>query len=375
MTIEIYCQKCGQRMEIPDQYAGQTGKCKKCGNPIAVPASGPQSAFKAVPQQQSSEIPYKWIVGSAVGAAVLAIGAYALFLRGGPSDSTASQPAMGAPANRVVEFPRDRLVGQQYFRRSGADGWGREVGQARGSISVGQSQEIGLEVRRPHPTDLSYLRDFGPDDLDYLMLTHPDLPDAQLRHVEHLTGLRSMLIEWSGASDSGIHSVSGLTQLEFLGLNGSNINDAGLSSLLGLTRLEGLHISGTKVTPRGVRSLKALPALWHISLSGTEITPEMVDAINELPVLRTLWIDADFSLDADRRLVPKGPTRPDSIRLLKDATQLRGLMFRGMMHDDSLIPALSELTFLTNIGLFGSSTSPEARDRLRRALPNCTVTP
>lgn len=35
--ISIKCPHCGNTLNIPDQYAGQTGKCKECGNQIIVP--------------------------------------------------------------------------------------------------------------------------------------------------------------------------------------------------------------------------------------------------------------------------------------------------------------------------------------------------
>jgi len=38
--FEISCQKCGKLLRVPVRYAGTFGKCKDCGNKIAVPTSG-----------------------------------------------------------------------------------------------------------------------------------------------------------------------------------------------------------------------------------------------------------------------------------------------------------------------------------------------
>jgi len=38
MNIPIQCPGCGQMLQIPEQYAGQTGKCQHCGGPVTVPA-------------------------------------------------------------------------------------------------------------------------------------------------------------------------------------------------------------------------------------------------------------------------------------------------------------------------------------------------
>jgi TM2 domain-containing membrane protein YozV len=35
--ITTQCRACAKFLEIPDQYAGQTGKCNGCGAPVAVP--------------------------------------------------------------------------------------------------------------------------------------------------------------------------------------------------------------------------------------------------------------------------------------------------------------------------------------------------
>jgi hypothetical protein len=35
--IELPCPACGQVLHIPDQYAGQSGRCTHCGGPVQVP--------------------------------------------------------------------------------------------------------------------------------------------------------------------------------------------------------------------------------------------------------------------------------------------------------------------------------------------------
>jgi len=39
--IPMQCPSCGQQLQIPDQYAGQTGKCQHCGAAITVPFASP----------------------------------------------------------------------------------------------------------------------------------------------------------------------------------------------------------------------------------------------------------------------------------------------------------------------------------------------
>lgn len=40
MPIKVVCPTCGYALQIKDQYAGQRGKCKKCGGAIVVPNTG-----------------------------------------------------------------------------------------------------------------------------------------------------------------------------------------------------------------------------------------------------------------------------------------------------------------------------------------------
>jgi Domain of unknown function (DUF4190) len=38
MPIEVACGKCGAKLRAPDNAAGRTAKCPKCGSPITVPS-------------------------------------------------------------------------------------------------------------------------------------------------------------------------------------------------------------------------------------------------------------------------------------------------------------------------------------------------
>lgn len=80
MTIELYCQHCGQRMEIADQYAGESGTCKYCGKEVLVPEGGVDADSASPPTQNTKDIPYKWIGVTAAVVAVIAIGIYTFFV-------------------------------------------------------------------------------------------------------------------------------------------------------------------------------------------------------------------------------------------------------------------------------------------------------
>lgn len=90
--ITVVCSDCGSRLNIPDQYAGQSGKCNHCGRRVSVPSLDPERAASSI-KERHSDIPstdkkrmhgsnLKWILLCSVLAttACVVIG-YALFFR------------------------------------------------------------------------------------------------------------------------------------------------------------------------------------------------------------------------------------------------------------------------------------------------------
>ncbi len=48
MSINFHCP-CGQRLQVPDEMAGRTGKCPSCGAAVLVPGSAAPTSFPAPP--------------------------------------------------------------------------------------------------------------------------------------------------------------------------------------------------------------------------------------------------------------------------------------------------------------------------------------
>ena len=78
--MKIQCPSCDQRLEIPEELAGQTNECPACNASLAVPATGvkpPAPIQKSEPQVATSEKPKssipKWAIASVVGIAVSVI--------------------------------------------------------------------------------------------------------------------------------------------------------------------------------------------------------------------------------------------------------------------------------------------------------------
>ena len=66
-----------------------------------------------------------------------------------------------------------------------------------------------------------------------------------MRHLEGLTELQLLSLDYDKITDAGLEHVKGLTELEYLSLNGTQITDAGLEHLRGLTQIRKLDLFET----------------------------------------------------------------------------------------------------------------------------------
>jgi uncharacterized Fe-S cluster protein YjdI len=77
MPISFNCPHCGASTQVADQYAGQSGPCKSCGNTVQIPYAGTY-------QGKPAPIPTRSSSSAGVTIMVVAIGGFmALFVCGG----------------------------------------------------------------------------------------------------------------------------------------------------------------------------------------------------------------------------------------------------------------------------------------------------
>jgi len=123
--MKIPCSSCNQRLEIPEELAGQTIECPSCKASLAVPAievpppatpqirvTAPQAAKpqKPSPRRQTSAAPKaasskkskspipKWAIASLVGIIVVALLSI-VFFSGGSADVSSSEAKLAKPVN------------------------------------------------------------------------------------------------------------------------------------------------------------------------------------------------------------------------------------------------------------------------------------
>ena len=101
--MKIQCPTCDQRLETPDELAGQTIECPACNASLAVPSlatppPSPVQVQQSAPQVTASEKPKssipKWAIASVAGIAVLVVSFAVCFLNDPKSVSSSGPKAV-----------------------------------------------------------------------------------------------------------------------------------------------------------------------------------------------------------------------------------------------------------------------------------------
>lgn len=93
-----------------------------------------------------------------------------------------------------------------------------------------------------------------------------------LAHLEHIHRLKYLIVVNSRVTDDGLRALAGLPRLEFLCLAGNPISDAGLVHLKGLKNLRSLNLISCRLTDDGLEELKGMSNLESLWVSGTAVT-------------------------------------------------------------------------------------------------------
>jgi hypothetical protein len=81
--------------------------------------------------------------------------------------------------------------------------------------------------------------------------------DADLTHLEGLTGLQRLWLQDTQVSDAGLEHLKGLNAIQELDLSNTRVSNAGLNHLKGMSSLQRLWLINTQVSDEGVAELRA----------------------------------------------------------------------------------------------------------------------
>jgi endonuclease YncB( thermonuclease family) len=185
------------------------------------------------------------------------------------------------------------------------------------------------------------------------------ITDAGLGHLEALTELEELNLNWTKVSAAGVlRLVKDRKRLRRLELSGVDVGDEHLAGLQGLTELTTLNLRSTLITDKGIRYLQRFPKLQWLNISTTRghITDAALEALKPLTTLQDLDLDRTAITDA-------------GLGHLKDLRHLRRLQFAYTAITDAGLPQLETLSGLGHLNARGTKVTRQGRQQLGKALP------
>lgn len=277
--------------------------------------------------------------------------------------------------SRMVHFPEGRAVGRLMIRDAN---FGQPfttvfvwdvLCQAQGDATVPAGKELKLEVYRDE-TDISFLAELGPNDLQGLSLRRTALFDEDFVHLKDLTGLLALdissmeQIDGSGlahlvnlqalkelscfnstVSDPALEHISQLHSLEQLTLYLTEIDGSGLNHLRNLTSLKALSLSKTAITDASLVHLKDMTWLEELELYGTRIGNDGLAHLKGLTSLERLILGT-FDSKSD-----PSPITDEGLAYLSKLTNLKEIGLSRTQVTNAGLRHLSGLTKLESLNL------------------------
>lgn len=176
---------------------------------------------------------------------------------------------------RGVENPRD---------------WA-EYADARGEVAVPPDRDVWLSVGHEALSNLTPLSKLAATDLQVLSITCARrFEDAQLRHIEHLTGLIGLALWETETGDAAFARLSGLSNLCWLDIGDTQITDDSLAFIQGMSDLEELILLNNNISNAGLCHLEKLKKLKRLDLMSTKVDDASFETLGGLSSLESLRI-------------------------------------------------------------------------------------
>jgi Leucine Rich repeat len=190
----------------------------------------------------------------------------------------------------VIHFPITRSLGKVYLPSGGPpDDW-VEFAEAQGDVVVPSNLDVRLEVSKEGALDLSPLSKIEPDDIQVLELSSINVGDFEIRHLQHLSGLRGLALWETDIGDVALSYVSRLIALRWLDIGDTKITNNGLVYLHSLASLRQLTLLNTQIGDEGLAHLLKLRELEYLDLMGTKVGDAGVSTLGRLKTLKSLRI-------------------------------------------------------------------------------------
>ena len=267
--------------------------------------------------------------------------------------------------SRIIHFAKDEAVGRLLIRDANTTepynlipSW-ELLNQAQGDINIPAGKEIKLEVYE-NSSDISFLSELGPNDLQAISLKRTNFLDEDLVHLKNLTGLIALDISSTmQIHGSGFEHLTNFKNLKQLDCFNSNISDIALKYISKMSSLERISFYWTQIKGPGLVHLKNLNSLKELSLSKTLITDDSFVPLKDITWLTKLEL-YDTRIGDNGLAVLEGMT---SLEILILGSLERGADVNSPITDAGLIH-LSKLTKLNKLGLYRTCITDEGLKHL-----------
>ncbi len=303
----------------------------------------------------------------------------------GPGSQTGpgGEEARVSGGARIVHFPADRSLGKLYtqdantvreftywFHWTGTgEGEPEYLCEAQGDVQVPAGKRLSLTVSKAGSRDLSALSQLRPDDLYGLgfevSLAGPVTPsEGWMKHIAHLTGLKSLALAVRGLSLAEMESMKGLVSLEYLHAP-DGLTDAGLAYVAELPSLKGLYFEckDSRVTDAGLRHLSKLNSIEELYLKGERMGDAGLAYLRDLPRLKYLCLYGSRFTDNGMVQVKQ----MSSLRILSFHESLCRITDAGLAHI-SQMPSLESLCLHGTRGITDDGVAHIAKMRSLKKL-------
>lgn len=254
---------------------------------------------------------------------------------------------------RVRNFPQDKPLGKIDFYSPDSMFYITSSGSgvlAQGQVRFPNGMESDLEIFASACGDLSGLSCLEPDDLGTISFNECQIEDFQLKHLQHLTGLKCLSLKNTNVSEFGLYFLQGLNKLTTINLSKTPTNDRGLGYLP--LNLRNVYLAGTAISNEGVAILSQLPKLRNICL------PDRINDAGIAYLVGTQLEDLDLTCCS---LITKA-----CFKHFEQMPDLRCLALPAHIGDDDL-DLLSNLKLVSLQFPPGTNTTDEGRKRMQSA--------
>ena len=232
---------------------------------------------------------------------------------------------------------------------------------AAGAAKHDRQRELAPHVVDRYPSLSSTLADESRwYHTEALAIDDPQVTDAELSRFAGMTDLLTLDLSGTRVTGSGLGRLGGLAKLWKLSLDTAPVTGPGLEQLERLPRLTALHLADTPIADRGLKHLGKLVGLETLHLDGTAVTDAGLEHLEGLTNLRQLGLS---------RTRVAGPGLVHLARM----AQLSDLHLGGTEVDDDALQHLEGLKSLQSLSLQRTRVTSRGVDKLRAALPECTI--